>query len=277
MEAQLMKKMVKYIDDGESVALVTVTSKLGSGPRDTGSMMLVGASGELIDGTIGGGKVEEQAKMDAAECIRKNESAAFKYELTLKDTEHSLGMACGGAVEIFVKVFSRQDDLVVFGGGHIALELSAFAKTLNYRVTIIDHRPEFISDDRFPNVERKMAMDDFMVEPFEMDSNTSVVIVTHGHSFDMEALKMVIHSPARYIGMIGSRSKINFCFNQLKNEGTEEELLATVHAPIGLDVGGETPPEIALAIMGEIQAVKYNRSGGFLSTKRRPPNDAKSE
>lgn len=277
MEAQLMKKMLKYIDQGEAVALVTVTSKLGSGPRDTGSMMLVSVGGELIDGTIGGGKVEEQAKHDAAECIRKNESSAFKYELTLKETEHSLGMACGGAVEIFVKVFSEQDKLVVFGGGHIALDLSVFAKALNYRVTIIDHRPDFISDERFPDVERKISMVDFMAEPFDMDSNTSVVIVTHGHSYDMEALKMVIDSPARYIGMIGSRSKINFCFTQLQNEGVSEELLATVHAPIGIDIGGETPPEIALAIMGEIQAVKYNRSGGFLSKVRRPPNDRNSK
>lgn len=277
MEAQLMKTMMKHIDRGESVALVTVTSKLGSGPRDTGSMMLVGSSGELIDGTIGGGKVEEQAKQDAAECIRRNESSAFKYELTLKETEHSLGMACGGAVDIFVKVFSRQDSLVVFGGGHIALELSAFAKTLNYRVTIVDHRPEYISDERYPNVERKLSMDEFMAEPFEMDSQTSVVIVTHGHSYDMEALKMVIDTPARYIGMIGSRSKISFCFNQLQEEGISEELLKTVHAPIGIDIGGETPPEIALAIMGEIQAVKYNRTGGFLSKVRRPPSDTKSK
>jgi xanthine dehydrogenase accessory factor len=273
MEAQLMKKMLKYIDQGEAVALVTVTSKLGSSPRDTGSMMLVGSGGKLIDGTIGGGKVEEQAKIDAAECIRKNESSAFKYELTLKDTEHSLGMACGGAVEVFVKVFSKQDRLVVFGGGHIALELSAFAKALNYRVTIIDHRPEYISDERFPDVERKMSMDAFIDEPFDMDPNTSVVIVTHGHSFDLEALRMVIGSPARYIGMIGSRSKIGFCFKELQNEGVSEDLLATVYAPIGIDIGGETPPEIALAILSEIQAVKYNRSGGFLNTKRRPPSD----
>lgn len=277
MEAQLMKRMLKYIDKGEAVALVTVTSKLGSSPRDTGSMMLIGSDGELIDGTIGGGKVEQQAKLDAAECIRKNESSAFKYELTLKDTEHSLGMACGGAVEVFVKVFSQQDNLVVFGGGHIALELSSFARALNYRVTIIDHRPEFISDERFPDVERKMSMDDFIAEPFEMDSNTSVVIVTHGHSFDLEALKTVIGSPARYIGMIGSRSKIKFCFNELQNEGVSEDLLETVHAPIGLDIGGETPPEIALAILSEIQAVKYNRPGGFLSENRRPSNDTKSK
>lgn len=277
MEAQLMKKMLKYIDKGEAIALVTVTSKLGSSPRDTGSMMLVGMGGDLIDGTIGGGKVEEQAKVDAAECIRKNESSAFKYELTLKDTEHSLGMACGGAVEIFVKVFSEQDKLVVFGGGHIALELCAFAKALNFRVTVIDHRPEFISDERFPDVERKILMDDFISKPFEMDSKTSVVIVTHGHSYDLEALKMVINSSARYIGMIGSTNKINFCFTQLQNEGISEDLLATVHAPIGIDIGGETPSEIALAIMSEVQAVKYNRSGGFLSKVRRPPSDRNSK
>lgn len=264
METQLMKKLVDLVDQGVPVALVTVTSKLGSSPRDMGSMMIVNERGELLAGTIGGGKVEETAKMDAASCIRTNQSQPFKYELTLKDTEHSLGMACGGEVEIFVKVFSVEDEIVIFGGGHIGLDLAKMATQLNFKVTVIDNRPEYIEASRFPMASRRLLFDTFEKEPFEINDKTSVVIVTHGHSYDLEALRTVIHSKARFIGMIGSKNKISHCFRELLKEGVEESLLKRIHAPIGLDIGGQTPPEIALAILAEIQAVKYNRTGGFL-------------
>lgn len=264
METQLMKNVVDLVERGIPVALVTVTSKLGSSPRDMGSMMIVNAHGELLAGTIGGGKVEEQAKQDAAACIKNNQSQPFKYELTLKDTEHSLGMACGGEVEIFVKVFSVEDEIVIFGGGHIGLDLAKMATQLNFKVSVVDNRSEYIEEARFPMAARRVLFEDFEKAPFEINQKTSIVIVTHGHSYDLEALKTVIHSDARFIGMIGSRNKINFCFKELMKDGIDESLLKKVHAPIGLDIGGQTPPEIALAILAEIQAVKYNRTGGFL-------------
>lgn len=264
MEGQLIDKLSEYIERGKSVALVMVTSQLGSSPRGVGSIMIVDDQGKLLDGTIGGGKVEEQAKEDAAKCIQKNTSGSFKYDLVLAETEHSLGMACGGAVDVFVKVFSKEEDLIVFGGGHIAYELSLMAKKLNYRLTVIDTRPEYLEESRFPDAYRRILFSDFEKNPFEIPDSASVVIVTHAHSYDAEALGLVIESKARYIGMIGSRSKIGYCYDEVKKQGVDENLFEKVHSPIGLDIGGQTPAEIALAIMAEIQAVKYNRPGGFL-------------
>lgn len=265
MEAELLKKLTECIEQGLPVALVTVTVADGSSPRDVGSMMVVNAAGQLIAGTIGGGKVEEAAKKDAAECLRNNQSQSFQYELTLKQTSHSLGMACGGKVEVFVKTFGKRDALIIFGGGHIGQKLSGFAKTLGYHITVVDKRPEFCSVERFPEVDQRILLDE--TTPFEIsiDGQTNVVIVTHGHLYDMEALKLVVHSDARYIGMIGSHNKIRHCFAELMKEGITEERLKRVYAPIGLDIGGDTPEEIALAILAEIQAVKYGKSGNFLN------------
>lgn len=264
MEALLMKTLTAYMDKDIPVALVTVTSKTGSGPRDSGSMMLVDQEGQLLAGTIGGGKVEEQAKTDAITCIKTQVSSAFHYELTLKKTDHALGMACGGTVDVFIKVFAQRDLLVIFGGGHIGLDLCHFAKVLNYHVTIIDHRPDYVSEERFPLADQRMLMSAYLASPLGLDDKTSVVIVTHGHAYDMEALRSVCESPARYIGMIGSKNKIQYCFKTLTEEGVAPEALKRVHAPIGLNIGGETPAEIALAILAEMQAVKYQKSGEFL-------------
>lgn len=264
MEAKLLKELTRCLDKGQEVALVTVTVAAGSKPRDVGSMMIVDSGGHLIAGTIGGGKVEETAKKDAALCLKNKESKTVKYELTLSDSERSLGMACGGYMEMFIKTFGKRDNLIIFGGGHIGLELSHLAKTLGYRVTIVDQRPEYCSEERFPGVDERILLVADQPPVLEIDSHTSIVIVTHGHLYDMEALRLVVNSDARYMGMIGSRTKIRHCFAELKEEGISETNLQRVFAPIGLDIGGETPEEIAVAILGEVQAVKYGRSGSFL-------------
>jgi|LGVF01.2.fsa_nt_gb xanthine dehydrogenase accessory factor len=265
MDTVLIKKLNELIEQRIEVALVTVTNKVGSGPRGSGSMMVVDSDGKLLYGTIGGGGIEEQAKKDAALCIKAKESKTCHYELTLKDTEASLHMACGGVMDVFIKVFTNEDQLVIVGGGHIGLDLSEFAVKLGYSVVVIDHREDYANKDRFPDVDKTLPGD--VVEHLKdlnIDAFTSVVIITHGHIYDMEALAEVVNSDARYIGMIGSKSKIRHCFGELENKGITKEALSKVYAPIGVDIGGSTPAEIALAILAEIQAVKYNKSIPFM-------------
>lgn len=269
MDILLIKHLNELIERREEVALVTVTNKAGSGPRGSGSMMLVDKNGQLLYGTIGGGGVEEQAKKDAAICIKNNESKALHYELTLKDTKDSLHMACGGIMDIFVKVFTNNNQLIIVGAGHIGKELSTFSKMLGYHTVMIDHREEYANYERYGHVDVVLAGD--VVEHLmniNIDEQTSIVIVTHGHMFDMEALEAVINTDARYIGMIGSRSKIKHIYSELENKGISKERLQDVFAPIGIDIGGETPAEIALAIMAEVQAVRYNKRGAFLKNSK---------
>jgi xanthine dehydrogenase accessory factor len=260
MDAILIKKLNELIEAGTEVALVTVTNKTGSGPRDSGSMMLVDAKGQLLYGTIGGGGVEEQAKKDALKCIENKISKSCHYELSLKDTEASLHMACGGVVDVFIKVFTTKDKLVVFGAGHIGLEMSFMASRLGYHVIMIDERADYANIEKYPHVDQVLCGDlSNCVNQINIDAKTSIVIITHGHEHDMEALELVVHSNARYIGMIGSKNKVRFCLNALNDKGIEMDLLRKVYAPIGLKIGGSTPAEIALSILSEIQAVKFDK------------------
>ena len=263
MEIKILKKLTEYIERGQEAALITVTKAQGSSPRGMGSRMLVDAQGKLIEGTIGGGAVEEKAKQDGAECIKRGISKSIHYELNSSNSENALHMACGGNVDVFIKVFKGREELLVVGGGHIGVKLCQVAKILGYHVTIVDERKEYLNKDRFPDAdELKVGNIGEILEKHPVSDKTSIVIVTHGHKHDQIALEKVIHSSARYIGMIGSKAKVSLCFKNMSDKGIAKELLSKVHAPIGLDIGGETPEEIAIAIMAQIQAVKYNKEVG---------------
>ena len=261
MERSLLKKLNQLLDDRENVALVTITGRLGSSPRGVGAMMIVNSKGELIDGTIGGGILEEEAKKAAVKCIRRGISKTIGFKLNEKSEKDSLPMLCGGNVDLFIRVFNPQDKLIIVGAGHIADKLYKIAKILGYSVTILDDRKEFITKDRFPDADELMLGDiPSNLKLITIDENSNIVIVTHGHKYDEIALETVINSNARYIGMIGSVTKTKDCFENLKKKGISEDKLSKVYSPIGIDIGGETPEEISLSIMAEIQAVKHSKS-----------------
>ncbi len=270
MNKKVIETLNKAVADGKSVALVTITNKAGSGPRGSGSSMVVDTDGNLLAGTIGGGAIEQRAKKDAKDCLRKRESAAFSYELSMENKPEALGMACGGAAEVFINVYVDNKKLLIFGGGHIGLSLSEMAKMVGYHVTIVDHRQEFVTKDRFPWADKLLngAPKD-IVDELDITGQTAIVIVTHGHVFDADALREVIDSPAFYIGTIGSNSKLKYCFDKLLEEGVAKEKLQNVFAPIGIDIGGESPEEISLAILAEIQAHAYGKTPVHLKDKNK--------
>lgn len=260
MEFKLIEKLNEYISLNKPVALVTIIDNVGSSPRKTGSMMLIDKDGNLVTGTIGGGKIEQTAKTDAKECIEKSISKTFNYKLT--EEKDALGMACGGSVSFFVKTFHIKDKLIIVGAGHICEKLVYFANAFNYEITIIDNREEFANKDRYPSVDHLLCGDIVeILKEQSIDENTSIVIITHGHLHDRASLKAVVSENYRYLGMIGSRAKLKSCFDTLVDEGISSKELKKVHSPIGLNIGGETPEEIALSIIAEIQSVKYNLDG----------------
>jgi xanthine dehydrogenase accessory factor len=261
MEIRIMEKLSRCMEKGQDVALVTVTNAQGSSPRGVGSMMLVDAGGRLLEGTVGGGAVEEKAKQDGAECIKRGISKTIRYELNLSNDKNSLNMACGGTVDVFFKVFKGRDELVIIGAGHIGDKLSKVAHILGYHITVIDDREGCANEERFPEADiLKVGDIGEILENHPVSEKTNIVIITHGHKHDQIALEKVINTSARYIGMIGSRNKIALCFKNMTEKGFDTQVLSKVHAPIGLDIGGETPEEIAVAIIAEIQAVRYNKT-----------------
>jgi xanthine dehydrogenase accessory factor len=162
-------------------------------------------------------------------------------------------MASGEALEVFLETFPPPLRLVIVGAVHVAIPLHRLGKLLGYHVTVVDARGVLATAERFPTADCLMVeWPDDAMNSLGLDSSTSVVVLTHDPKFDIPALITALNSPARYVGAIGSRSTHRQRLDTLRGEGATEEQLARIHAPIGLDIGAQTPAEIALAIMAEI-------------------------
>ncbi len=158
-----------------------------------------------------------------------------------------------GELSVFLEIITHKPQLVLFGGGHVSYYLSKIASLNGFSITVIDDRPEYANMDRFPEAERVISGEyEDITENLNFNDNTYVVIQTRSHEIDRRILRKIIDSDARYIGMIGSRRKVNLIFNKLREEGISEDSLQKVRAPVGLDIGSETPPEIAVSIMAQI-------------------------
>ncbi len=246
---------------GSVAALATIVEGESGTPGKTGFRMLVYPDGR-ISGTVGGGLLEVKVREEALQCL--HDKIAKLLEFTLDEgAAEGIGMRCGGKVKVFVEPIQAAPRLYVFGGGHIALSLVQFAKLLDFEVTVIDNREEFAGKNRFSTV-NDVKMGDYkeIVRSLEFRDSDCVVIVTHGHKYDEIVLKECLSKQAvpGYVGMIGSRSKVEASFSHLKEQGVATSQLAKVSAPVGLDIGAKSPAEIALSIMAEIVAVRYGKS-----------------
>jgi len=162
--------------------------------------------------------------------------------------------------QYFIDPVRPRSSLVIFGGGHISLPLARMASEVNFGVTVVDDREEFANKERFPFADRVLTAP--FAEAFDrlvINTHTYLVIVTRGHVFDREVLRMALRTRAAYTGMIGSRKKIRTIFDSLEGEGYARELLEGVYSPIGLDIGARTPEEIALSIVAELVRVRAGR------------------
>jgi xanthine dehydrogenase accessory factor len=143
--------------------------------------------------------------------------------------------------------------LIIVGGGHVGLAVARLAHDLDFTVWIIDDREEYISTDRFPFAERRLAGKMSEVLPnLEVSADTYCLIVTRGHNHDEEALYHLVNRGARYVGMIGSKRKIRLIFDDLLAEGVPAELLDKVYAPVGLSIGSQSVAEIAVSIAAQL-------------------------
>ena len=152
--------------------------------------------------------------------------------------------------------------LLIVGAGHVGQALARLAADVGFRVDVIDDRGDHLSAERFPTVRARHVGDiDAELARYPLDADTFVAVITRGHRHDAAALDRVIRRPHRYVGLIGSRRKVKAIFDELHAAGVGAEALARVHGPIGLDVGAETVPEIALSIAAELVAVRRGHPG----------------
>ncbi|MGV8945474.1 MAG: xanthine dehydrogenase accessory protein XdhC [Lutibacter sp.] len=238
----------------QPVALVTVTKILGSAPCKVASKMIVTKQKEIF-GTIGGGKLEFQVIDEAVVAIQENKIKELTYTLG-PDFEQ----CCGGKVELIIEPMNQSPELYLFGAGHIGVELCNVLKNTPFNITLLDVRENWrntIEIDKF--VTFSDINFDLYKQFINWGSNCYVVIMTHDHKLDFEITALALHSQTKYIGLIGSKTKKIKFNNMLKKELNFKPGISPVHCPIGLDLGGNSPKEIAISVASELLKEYYGK------------------
>lgn len=261
----VIKALHEAVEAGKAAAFVSVISVDGSTPREAGAKMVVFPGG-AIEGTVGGGTLEALSIKQALECLKTGSGGKFVFDLK---PQGNTGMICMGRVEIFIDVYRSPLKIAIFGAGHVGLKVARAAALAGFPYIVADDRKEFADASRFPDAMRVVAESpDRAVAAAGVDEDTFVVIATRGHALDRECLEAALKTPARYIGMIGSASKVAKIFEDMAKKGPDPRKDARVHSPIGLNIGGKTPGEIAISVLAQIIMLHHGRDGGHMSRSR---------
>jgi xanthine dehydrogenase accessory factor len=265
MSQDVFAAILAALERGEESALVTIVSTRGSTPQRPGARMLVFADGRTV-GTIGGGCCEDEASWKARETIRTGRTEVAHFDLT-DDLAGESGLICGGRMDVFIEPIRPVSRLYVVGAGHIGYHVARFGHAIGFKVHVVDDREKFANRERFPYAE-EVVVDSISgwLERTELKRPAYAVVVTRGHKYDLEAARALISRDLRYLGMIGSRSKVRQILEALAAESVPRELLERLYAPIGLDLGAVTPEEIALSIVAELVGVRSGRIAGPRTT-----------
>ena len=229
----------------------TAMATVVQGEDNAGAKLLV-LPDRSTRGSLGNAALEQLVSADAERAIWSGTAQTYTY---------SVESATGALpYEVFIEGFPPPPRLIIVGAGHIAIPLTTFAKTLSYRVVVVDARAAFATRERFPHADELIVeWPDTYLEKADLNPSTSVAVLTHDPKFDEPTLKVVLNHEVAYVGAIGSRKTGQERNERLLREGLGEEQIRRIHGPIGLDLGGKSPEEMALAIMAEIVAVRYGR------------------
>ena len=258
MNQEVFAAVADALDRGEPAALVTIVSTTGSTPQRVGAKMLVFGDGRMV-GTIGGGCYENDAFGKAREAILHRRPQLVHYELS-DDFAQETGLICGGQMDVYIEPIEPSPELFVVGAGHVGFHLANLAHEVGFRVHVVDDREKFANRERFPHAAEVVSEDiPAWIARAALPSHAYVVIVTRGHTNDLEALRALAPRDLRYLGLIGSRAKVARIYDELLSSAMPADVLRQVHAPIGLDIGAVTPQEIAVSILAELIAVKHGK------------------
>jgi len=265
-DVNLYEELARANATGEACALATVISTKGSTPRRTGSKMIVYSAGR-ISGTIGGGKFEALVIESSLAAIESGTPITRVYPLHER-SEDSFGAICGGEVTVYIEPQGKGPRLFLVGAGHCAQAIANAAQVVGYRITVIDDRPEWL--ETFPSaitrIGNQTAADVFASTTW-MQSD-AVVIVSRNYNIDRDALRSVLGKSIGYVGMIGSERKVKEVLGTLREEGADPNTLSCVFAPIGLDVGADSPAEIAVSVIAQILQVRNHATGRHLDRSK---------
>lgn len=285
---------VSVLADGEKAILATVVDVRGSGYRLPGARMLMLANGDTF-GTVSGGCLEADVLERAKKVLALGVAETFTYDTTGDENSvFSMNMGCRGVIDILLEPIGKDSDLIakmrsayfdreasdefevpvavmLFGAGADAVPFVRIAAELGWQVAVHDHRPAFLTEERFPDARELILQNvDEPPAPIAADDRTAGVIMTHNYQRDRFVLPALLASNAFYVGALGPKRRTEQLLEEIAAEGKTftEDRLARLFAPAGLDMGADTPEGIALSIIGEIQSVLRSRNGGHLRNRQ---------
>lgn len=267
---KVLQAAIDAMESGRPAALVTVIDVAGSTPRGSSTRMLVFQDGNIV-GTVGGGAFEYKVIESAIESIKSGRPTRYSVHLT-----HELGMCCGGAMEAYIEPLEKTVDLVIYGAGHVGAAVAQFAHASGFTVSVIDERDEFADAERFPVGIQVINQHPLRsLDSLPWGENTYHLIVTHSHQLDQDLVEQILPKTTTWVGMIGSRVKVAKFSLRLRAAGMDESLFSKLSAPVGLNIGAETPEEIAVSILAELIRVRRKSTDAPLplSKSQHTPSD----
>jgi xanthine dehydrogenase accessory factor len=257
VHCDIYEEIVSLRRRGSKAALATIIARKGSTPRKDAAKMIIHEDGSLV-GSIGGGCTEAEVCREAAAVIRSEKPALLSFDLTEEDADDS-GLICGGTMEVYLEPILPDPTLFIFGAGHVGQCVADVVWPLGFRVAIVDDRIKYANLDRFPHAHQFFVDSwDAIFEALPIGDSSYILIATRGHRFDLACLRFALQSPARYIGLLGSRRKTRLLYETLEKEGVDPSGFDRVFAPVGIEIGSETPEEIAISVAAELVAVRKN-------------------
>lgn len=246
-----LARAAELLAAGRPFVMVTVVAARGSAPRHAGAKLVQEPDGAFC-GTIGGGAIEHAVLSRRAEWRTLTEPKLVTYDLT-----RDLGMACGGAVDVLIEPIGARPRLVLYGAGHVAICVAAVAEQAGFRVAVVDDRAEWANRQNYPTADAVVVAPlDGSTDAVELTGADYVVVVTRGHAFDFEMASRALRAAPRYLGVIGSRRKAAALGERLLADGHAAAAIEGVRIPVGVDIGSETPAEIAVSVVAELIAVR---------------------
>lgn len=213
---------------------------------ELGSKAVLDSTGKLVAGSIPD-QIVEPLTQDALALIDHEQHRALGY----------------GDNEVFIETLAPPQEMVIFGAVHIAQSLATFATLMGYRVTVVDARPAFATEERFPQARVLVGWPEDIMGQIALDRRTWLVILSHEKRFEEPVLEAALNSPARYVGTMGSRRTQELREERLRAKGFQEEDIRRIHGPVGLDIGAESPQEVAVSILAEMTLVRYGHGTGM--------------
>jgi xanthine dehydrogenase accessory factor len=265
MDRRTAREALRLLDRHRRFVRATVVRANGSVPGKVGSSMIVRDDGTTL-GTVGGAALEEEVKKLAQRAFERREGDLAHFDLAAW-RKGGLPSLCGGAVDIAIEFVPARPNLLLWGGGHVAEAVARLLPPLEFDYSVADDRPDYVGRDRFPDADRlEVVPPGELFRTFDPAEFTHLYVLGYDAGKDLAIVAEAIERFPNVIGLIASAAKREHMYARLREQGVPREAIARIRSPVGLDLGAESPAEIAVSVVAEI--VRDRHPEGLRAAKR---------